>query len=136
MTCVPAGSLDPHIIPTYVCDCGTEVHAVPQGGFDWSWYDREGNCIVDTSPEGYRDDPKGWWERLARDNIAAYSALSCREALGMLGWTHMHRPSLKSEEGGPGVRLHEVPFCCESPMRWVPLGWQCRESGEIFPASE
>jgi hypothetical protein len=111
------------MIPDATCSCGARLRAVPNwDGSDWLWVDEDGHQLVDRSPDGYRDDPKGWWERLARENIAAYSDLSAREALGMLGWTHGHRP-VKQDPWTGG----DVPRCCDMPMRLTPRGWVCRE---------
>lgn len=106
-----------------VCDCGEVVHAVANEALDdWTWVDAQGRVVVDRSPEGYADDPRGWWARLAAENIAAYSDLSAREGLGMLGWTHVHRPAVMEPFEG------DVPRCCGMPMRFAPSGWRCRET--------
>lgn len=110
-------------IPGATCKCGARLHAVPSNdGTDWLWLDEQGQLYVDRHPEGYLDDPKGWWDRLATENIAAYSDWSARFALGMTGWTHMHRPTLVH-----GSACVEVPRCCDMPMRLTPRGWVCRE---------
>lgn len=120
-SCCPTGSLEPlDEAATAVCDCGATVTAVPSGPDDWKWVDSDGNQIIDTSPAGYRENPKAWWATLAKDDIAAYSALSARFNLGMLGWTHMHRPA----HAAPARR--RPPQCCSEPMRWTPSGWRCR----------
>jgi len=108
---------------TALCECGAELRRVPAGPDDWKWVDEEGMTLVDTSPAEYRADPRGFWERLAATNIAAYSDLSARAKRGMLGWTHGHRPiSVPPYEGPP------PPWCCEMPMRLTPSGWRCRET--------
>lgn len=101
---------------------------MPRGDDDWDWIDVEGRTIVDRSPPGYAEDPRGWWERLARENIAAYSDLSCREALGTLGWTHRHWPAHAEPYEG------DVPWCCEEPMRLAPRGWTCRVTRHVTTA--
>lgn len=107
---------------TATCDCGAALHAIPARPDDWQWVDADGLSLIDTSPPGYREDPRGWWQQLAQADIAAYSALSARAHLGMLGWTHGHRPA--HQEPYPG----DVPSCCGMPMRLVPRGWVCRET--------
>lgn len=116
----PTGPLPAYEPSPARCDCGAVLHAVPAGDRDWLWVDDAGHAIIDEAPEGYRADPKGWWERLARDDIAAYSALAARQALGMLGWVHVHRPAVQEPYSGP------VPYCCGMPMRAIPVGWECR----------
>lgn len=111
------------LIPPAVCKCGAALHAVASPDLnDWHWLDDSGEMLVDRAPEGYHDDPKGWWARLADDDIALYSALTAREALGMLGWTHRHQPLPVGGFKGP------VPYCCGMPMRLAPRGWVCRET--------
>lgn len=112
-------------IPGAECSCGARLHAVPSGdGDDWLWVDESGQLLVDRHPEGYHDDPKGWWDRLARANVAAYSDWSSRFALGMTGWTHRHTPAKPDPWTGP------LPPRCECsgyvPMRLTPNGWACR----------
>jgi hypothetical protein len=109
-------------IPGATCECGERLHAVTNwDGSDWVWVDEQGQHLVDRHPEGYNEDPKGWWERLAAENIAAYSDWSARFALGMTGWTHSHRPTHPDPWTGP-----PPPTCCEMVMRLTPRGWVCR----------
>lgn len=112
------------------CDCGATVTAAPAGDRDWTWVDADGKSVIDRSPPGYREDPKGWWERLAREDIAAYSDLSARVHLGHHSWTHVHRPAEQEPYTGP------VPECCDMPMRAIPAGWECRVDGTIHPYDE
>lgn len=115
---------------TATCDCGAALHAIPAGPDDWSWVDGAGSAVVDTSPPGYAEDPKAWWATLAREDIAAYSALSAREQLGMLSFWHLHRPAHADPYEGA------VPTCCGEPMRLTPSGWTCRSrcGASIVPA--
>lgn len=107
--------------PAATCDCGARLHAeAAWNGDDWVWLDEDGRSLVDLAPEEYRRDPKAWWDNLARSDIATYSALSARHALGMLGWTHHHRPATVDPFPDP------VPESCGMPMRLTPRGWRCR----------
>lgn len=126
MSCAPVGPLAPFSPPGATCDCGARLHARPSGERDWSWHDGEGRALVDLSPPGYRDDPRGWWARLAQEDIAAYSAMTCRADLGLLQWSHRHRPARGPATADP------IPWCCEEPMRAIPAGWECRVSREGF----
>lgn len=109
-------------IPGAECSCGARLHASPSGsGDDWVWVDEDGQMLVSRHPPGYSEDPKGWWERLARENTAAYSIASARFALGMTGWLHRHTPTYPDPwTGGDVLR------CCDMPMRLTPHGWVCR----------
>lgn len=110
-------------VPGAICACGARLHAVSNfDGTDWLWVDENEQMLVDRSPEGYREDPKGWWERLLATDVAAYSDTVARAALGMLGWTHMHGPKKSDPFTG------EVPRCHGMPMRLTPNGWRCRET--------
>jgi hypothetical protein len=110
------------VIPAATCSCGARLHATSNhDGNDWVWVDDEGQSLVSRHPPGYSEDPKGWWDRLARENIAAYSDWSARFALGMTGWLHLHTPT------HPDRFVGDVPWCCEMPMRLTPRGWVCRE---------
>lgn len=131
-TCTPVGgSLAPITLPSGVCDCGVVLHAVPAGD-EWTYADENGKTRVDTSPQALRDDPKGWWERLAAEDIATYSRLSAAVSLGHFSWIHVHRQAPGSSVGGP----YDVPFCHERPMQYVPDGWRCRVNKTVFAFAE
>jgi hypothetical protein len=113
------------VLPGATCDCGAVLHVEPCGSDDWSWHDEDGRMLVDRSPAGYNEDPKGWWARLAATDPATYSDLLCRWTLGYLGWWHGHGPATPEPWTGP-----PAPTCCAMPMRLSPRGWVCREGCE------
>jgi hypothetical protein len=96
---------------------------------DWEYVGADGFTTAYTGPPEYREDPAGFWERLAATNMGAYSALTAREKLGMLGWWHTHTPG--RAVGDPVVAV--VPETCGQPMWASPDGWVCRVHKELFP---
>lgn len=108
-------------LPGAVCACGARLHAVPHPDLnEWVYLDENSKLFVDRTPDGYREDPSGWWARLATEDIAAYSDLSAQFALGMVSWSHTHRPVRSDPFTG------WVLWCCDMPMRLAPRGWVCR----------
>lgn len=126
-TCAPTGNLAPIVLLDGACRCGAKLHAVPAGD-EWGYADEDGRTCVNTAPQAYRDDPKGWWDTLAATNIALYASLSARVNLGMFAWSHTHHRILNSGVGGP----YDVPECHEMPMQYVPSGWRCRVENVVF----
>lgn len=114
-----------------VCPAGTLLTAVAAGDDDWAWAGPDGRTWLDTAPPGLREDPAGWWEQLARTDIAVYSVATCASTLGMLAFTHQHSPHSRGDwDRLPGPR---PPVCHGWPMRLLPAGWSCRPTGSRFP---
>jgi hypothetical protein len=123
MRCAPEGTLTPPVSEPATCArCGATLRRVPNGD-EWCWVDAHGSEYGYTGPAEALEDPGGWWARLKRDDIAAYSVLSCAQDLGMLGWWHFHHAA-----GEPTAS--PVPWCCGMPMWYRPSGWWCRVSGQ------
>jgi len=129
-TCIPVGTLAPIVLAAASCACGATLHAVPAGD-EWTYVDDQGRGRVDTRPKSLREDPRGWWEWLATENIGTYSRLSAAINLGCFSWTHVHHDVPNPGVGDP----YDVPECHEMPMQYVPDGWRCRVQGAVFPVS-
>jgi hypothetical protein len=127
--CAPTGGRARPDLGTRACRfCPAVLHHVAvaperRGRLDdWTYVDEQGRHYVDNTPAGLRDDPKGWWDNLAKTNINAYSSLKVRFDLGGSPFVHVHIPG---ERIGEHVRV-DPPFCCGSPMYAGPDGWFCR----------
>lgn len=99
------------------CVCGAALHPRPcVATDDWTWHDDEGRAWVPL--------PAIPWDELREGDVATYSRLAARQALGMLSHVHVHRPVRVEPYDGP------IPFCCGEPMRAAPSGWRCRAGCE------
>jgi hypothetical protein len=134
--CRPRGSLAAPVFTPTVCRCGELVEPVHVGGPEWSYADAAGRTWLDLSPAGWRDNPAAWWDRLAQNDIGAYSLLRARQSLGMLGWSHHHSAGSTAPYAVTGPRWSTLdpsradpPFCHGSPMWASPAGWVCRGAG-------
>jgi hypothetical protein len=112
------------------CEPGTPITRVPQGDRDWQWADDHGNALVDRAPAWLRQDPGSYLRALFAHDPGLYSVLTAASTLGHLNWWHWHTPA-KGSSSHAG-RYGELPVCCGPPMQLVPVGWRCRESGQVF----
>jgi hypothetical protein len=131
--CAPVGPLHVPADRAYRCrDCGAPLTRVwREDGLDFTYVGPDGSMFVDRHPPGYAEDPKGWWDRLAKHNPARYSLLRSYTSMNPLYFWHAHRPELQ----GP-ARPGGVPFCHGWPMQAVRDGWRCRSldgTREVFP---
>jgi hypothetical protein len=112
------------------CEPGTLITRVPQGDRDWQWADDHGNALVDHAPAWLREDPGGYLRALFAHDPGLYSVLTAASTLGHLNWWHWHTPAEGSSSHAG--RYGELPVCCGRSMQLVPVGWRCRESGQVF----
>lgn len=137
--CEPVGSLEPWVRCTHPreCVCGASLHLSPSfeapGFHSWQWTDEGGARGTMTYPWGSGPEPVGWWESLAERDVAAYSMLSARQGLGMLGAWHSHAPDgtwRRCPDCPPPV---PAPECHGKPMMATVEGWRCREALRVVP---
>lgn len=88
---------------------------------------------MDTAPEGYRVDPKGWWDRLAEEDIGAYSNLKAVMDLKGYIWIHWHTSGHHEPDLDLNWDTRLPPECHGQPMYAAPHGWECRVMRSRFP---
>lgn len=140
--CTPTGDLTPWPQETYRCadeTCKAVLHHVRAGALvnDWIVVDEAGSNTRDDRPALLRDDPKAWWDRLAKAMLAGdalagnlYSLMSTQNDWAGRRWIHIHRCG---DRVNPRPE-RDVPTCCTQPMRAAPDGWTCRISGVAYRA--
>jgi hypothetical protein len=133
--CQPVGDMRPWPMLPEACACGETLYPRPtQNGREWNNLTADGKMFRDDAPAALREDPAKWWKDLAENNIGSYSVLRGAVIVGHWSWFHVHRPISRP---GRDPRIgddREPPFCCKSPMRFTPAGWECRVSGQAFLA--
>lgn len=132
LPCKPIGSAMAPDHGVSKCHCGAfivprPVWTHPESTGDWQYVDIwDESAIVDTAPPGFHEPD--FWDRLAKENIGAYSNLSARWNLGMLATYHLHHPKETVSRG----RDFTPPDCHGWPMWAAPKGWVCRVWGTVF----
>jgi len=125
---VPTSAPAPEVRACLICR--KPVHAVPtKDRRDYHWADESGSIIEDKTPQALIDDPKKWWDDLAKRDIATYSSHKAAVELACFSWWHVHQPGDRIGERVPCT----VPQTCGQPMWAGPDGWVCRVHGEVFP---